>query len=187
MDEETIKTLVATQLEGLLDPIVSQLSQGMETFLRDKVEPRLAAIETSVPKATSEPKDGTDEKPASLTQRLALLEKQLADREAKIREQSFDSELSSALSKYPTPFQEQAKKLIKAELAESQESEGRWLTKDGKTFQEAVDGFFGSDFGKHLLPAETVSGAGVKPTDPTAKVGTGNLPDLNSLITQAFL
>lgn len=185
MDEQAIKDLIATSLEELLAPIIPQLQQGIKDAIDAEVSPRLTALEdvATTPKAAKA--DKADKAANPLEERLALLEKQLADRDQALKAASFDSALNSALDQYPTQFKDYAKKLLKSDLVEASEKDGQWYTKDGKKLNESVNDFFSTDFGKHLLPAETPSGAGVTP--PTSKVPANTQPSLDSIIQQAFL
>ena len=142
--------------------------RGFSDALMEQVEAKLKAVAT--PPTQS---DATETSPsATLTQRIAQLEKQLAEKaeaEAKTaRQQSYDNAVKSELSRFQLAFPNETTDIIKGLVAASVEQvEGKWLTKDGKSLQEHLDGFFGTPFGQHLLKA------------PTGQAGSGTVPSQN--------
>jgi len=138
---------------------LTAMFRGFSDAVMEQVDARLKA---ATPTATPEV-----ETPANtLTQRIAQLEKQLAEKaeaEAKsARQQSYDNAFKSELTRFPLAYPVETESIVKGLMASDMELvEGKWLSKDGKSLQERVDSFFATPFGQHLLKA------------PTGQFGTG--------------
>lgn len=157
--------------------------RGFSDAVMEQVENRLKSVnpqpENSAP----------TEQELTLKQRLALLEKQLADKnEAEVRQQRqnhYDTAIKTELSRYELAFPNETQDIVKGLMAPSLDLvDGKWLSKDGKVLQEHIDAFFATPFGQHLLKA------------PTGQVGSGTTsthnprvaptPDANSAISRLF-
>lgn len=150
--------------------------KGFSDAVMEQVEARL--------KATSQPTNSEPETPTStLTQRIAQLEKQLAEKaelEAKAaRQNSYDTSFKTELTRYQLAFPVETESIVKGLMASDMDLvEGKWLSKDGKTLQERVDAFFNTPFGQHLLKAPTGQfGTGTQPSQQPRQQPTGNAQD----------
>jgi hypothetical protein len=150
--------------------------KGFSDAVMEQVEARL--------KATTQPTTTEPETPAStLTQRIAQLEKQLAEKaelEAKTaRQQNYDNSFKAELTRYQLAFPVETENIVKGLMASDMDLvEGKWLSKDGKTLQERVDAFFATPFGQHLLKAPTGQfGTGTQPSQQPRQQNTGNTQD----------
>lgn len=162
---------------------LSAMFKGFSDAVMEQVENRLKAIQ--------QPSEATptQEQELTLKQRLALLEKQLADKneaEARqARQQSYDTSVKGELSRYQLAYPTETIDIVKGLLAPSLDVvDGKWLSKDGKTLQEHVDAFFSTPFGQHLLKAPT--GQGGTGTAQANSPRTAPTVDTNSAISRLF-
>lgn len=158
------------KLEEYLSPAIKQFATDFQEYLDsglDGLKKELASPQPS-------PKDDKGGQEDPLGARLKQLEADLAAQkaafEAKEKEANqlaFNQSLTEAITATGTQFPNEATKFLSGlfEGAVKYPS-GNWVAKDGKTISEHTKTFFESPFGKHLLPADTASGSGSKPTKP---------------------
>ncbi len=164
------------------DSDITAMFRGFSDAIMEQVEAKLSAIQT--------PPTQSDIKPNStLSQRIAELEKQLAEKaEAEkrtARQQSYDNALKGSLSQYQLAFPTETVDIVKGLMATKvDEVEGNWLSKDGKTLGEHVEAFFNTPFGQHLLAAPgSQTGSGTQPANNPRHQPT---PDVNTAIGRLF-
>lgn len=149
---------------------LSAMFKGFSDAVMEQVENRLKSVTQPSTEAS------TSEQELTLKQRLALVEKQLADKveaEARqARQSAYDNSVKSELSRYQLAYPTETIDIVKGLLAPSLDVvDGKWLSKDGKTLAEHIDAFFSTPFGQHLLKA------------PSGQVGTGTAPAQNPRVT----
>lgn len=156
------------EVQALLKTLQTDLTQSFQTYIDTKLAPVEAQLVT-----LSKPPDPVEVPETSnpnLDARVKDLEKQLADATAKSEEQAkreaslnFDRELSKVMDSYPVQFKDVAFEVVSNRIkSEAANTNGEWVTKDGKKLSEYVKEFTNSDFGKHLLPSNHTDGLGNK-------------------------
>lgn len=184
MTPEEITALV----EKLLEPVSATLIKDVQDFMKDTVKPledRLAGLEA--PKEEAPAPTGDD----PLSKRLQDLEKQLADQRAEkeaqdkaIAASQFKDALGKAVDVHNPKYRSEVLDILINRLQDGAvNKDGQWLTKEGKTLDEATASFFTSDFGKHHLQPSHREGADT-PTPKNHKgTETGlSLSDFSTLL-----
>ena len=151
-----------------LEAAVIAMGEHILEALIGYTDERTQQLEEALTRPPEDPKP--DEAPRAegdpLMQRLANLEKTLAERDAQIeqeRQAALKSEFAQQLSKSvaghgPRPELSQAVlDLLAARLDGHEKTEAGWI-RDGQTLEESVKGFFGSPEGKAFLPATSQPG-----------------------------
>jgi hypothetical protein len=169
--------------EAMLEPVTQTLSQEIATFVTEQT----TALEARLGATPSAPDASPD---TAVSARLAKLEIDLkaavaaretaeSDRQRSESRQALSREISGFNPLHSAEVQD----LLAARFGDLQAKEGAYLLKNGQTLTEAVQGFFGSDAGKHFLPA-VQGGAGTPAMG--ANTQSGNKPDLDQLLNRAF-
>lgn len=192
MDEKTVQEMIAKALEehaksieDLMEPTVNKLAETVRGYLSN-YDSRLEELS-----ASRTPKTEADQPATAMDNRVSLLEKELNDYKAReekanqeARQRRLDDSLGAELDRYSPKFRSEALNLLKGQLGEAEETADGFVTKDGKRLSELTDGFFSSDFGRHLLPSQQKTGAG---TEPSAKVPQSQQPSVADILSQAFM
>lgn len=157
------------QLEALLEPMQAAIISSLQEYVTQLVTPlqqRLDTLAQEPPPASPGQPEGVE---SALDARVKSLENELKQakekeqlREAEASSSRFDKLLSDTLdSQQGLLYKPEVSELLAARIkSKAVEKDGQWLTKDGKTLQEAVIDFFKSDAGKHFLPANHQDGTG---------------------------
>lgn len=177
------------EVQALLKTLQTELTSSFTSYIDTKLAPVEAQLVTlNTPPVSN---DTSDTNP-NLDNRVKELEKQLSEATAKAEEQakreaslSFDRELSKVMDGYPVQFKDVAFEVVANRVkAEAANSNGEWLTKDGKKLSEYVKEFTSSDFGKHLMPANHQDGLGSK--QPKGKAPELDTQDPEKALWDAF-
>lgn len=184
MDEEQLKEYLAkllpTMLPGLLEPFTTGLT---EQFLGD-VRAYLEKPGTE-PATKPEPSGEADPEKQALIERLAALEARDKERETATQRSDFENVLSQNLDRYNPTFRDQVLAQLGAQFEKAKKGPNGWQLEGGKTVAEAVDQFFSTDYGKHLLPSTHADGVGTP--DPKPVPTSTPEPSTAELLRQAFL
>jgi hypothetical protein len=166
-DKTPDKPLSLSDIEELLEPMTVQILKDLQQFLDARIAPvaeRLQALEdvATAPEAKDPQEPDTGKDPVAL--RLQELEAKLAAKEQLEADQKFADAVRSAIKPHGTQYADEALEYLLPKVKEGakQDSKGQWLTKDGKSLEEASKAFFDSPFGKHLLPPTHQEGSGTQ-------------------------
>lgn len=178
MDEAQVLALIEQYFNTNGEKLFKPVADGIVDTLTGFMETRITPLEESLTKPKDEAaKPGEDD---PVTARLKALEKQLEDerqaRQTEIQKNldlDFEQSLGGLLGGKNVLHGEWLRKQLVNDLRKDAKKEGdRWLTADGKTLDEAVEGFLSTDTGKHFLPPQSTPGTGTpKPGKPVAPKG----------------
>lgn len=184
MDEEQLKEslakLLPTMLPGLLEPFTTGLTEQFLGDVRAYLEKPATQEEKQSPVT-----DEADPEKQALIERLAALEARDKERETAAKRSDFENILSQNLDRYNPTFREQVLKELGAQFDKAKQGPNGWQLEGGKTVAEAVDQFFSTDYGKHLLPSTHADGVGTP--DPKPVPTTTPEPSTAEMLKQAFL
>lgn len=189
--QQNIEELVESLLQPTVDALLNEVKTYMTTNAK-QLSDRLDAIEK---RPTEAPKDENSTKgkaESAMEQRIKALETQLQQAEEARQAQEkaaqamrFDSALGGTLDAISPMHKQVVQELLANRMKQdSVEKDGMWLTKDGKTMDEAVKGFFETPEGKHFLPSQHKDGAGTKEPVQTK---TEQKLSTHEMLAQAFL
>lgn len=189
--QQNIEELV----ESLLQPTVEALLSEVKTYMTTNAKQLADRIEAIEKRGTETPKDENSTKgkaESAMEQRIKALETQLREAEDARQAQEkaaqsmrFDGALSSQLDSVSPMHKNIVQELLATRLKQDAvEKDGQWLTKDGKTMDEAVKGFFSTPEGMHFLPSQHKDGAGTKEPVQTK---TEQKLSTHEMLAQAFL
>ena len=152
-----------------------------ETAMTAFMPTLLENVSDTVGALLPEPAEPEAESGDPVAERLAMLEKQLAEREVSDRRNALANHLDTVLSGYDLIDRQAVKELLLARSAEATEKKGKWLMPGGHTLEDTVKAFIATPFGQHQLKPVS-GGAGTPETKPEPRSET-----LEDVVASAFL
>lgn len=176
--------LLPSALDGLATGLKESITTDIKAGLPQPTEPSVPQVDSSDP----------------LVQRIKQLEQSIAN-EQKAREEAEAERKrvereADITAKYTEAFDNTSGgrvlhrdfifKVLKDQLGELKDSDGNYLTANGKTLTEFVQEFFSSDVGKHFLEVTPTSKATDVANAMTSSLPMERLSDTTSVVAQAF-
>ena len=187
-----------TYFDGKLTETVAPLKETLDSieFLEDEEDAPKGKDSTEVQELREEIEDVATNDP--LSKRLKVLEAKLAEAEAKeaqrikeAEQRAFQDTIAKAISsKGNVMLAPVVQELLTNRLGSGYKvtEDGQFVAKDGRTIDEVVGEFFGTDEGQHFLPSNHKNGLGTtKGYTPAPQNLDPNTATLDEMLASGFL
>ena len=144
-------------LREILEPMFQKLQQDTQAYVESVVKSHVGGDEEGEGEAGAK---SVNPEVRALQNKLAQMERKAQEAEALERKRNIEAALAETVQAFGTDVPSLAQVALKDRAGELVESNGQYLTKDGKTISDLAKEFFDSPEGKRLLPADMRQGTG---------------------------
>ena len=144
-------------LREILEPMFQKLQQDTQAYVESVVKSHVGGDEEGESEAGAK---SVNPEVRALQNKLAQMERKAQEAEALERKRNIEAALAETVQAFGTDVPSLAQVALKDRAGELVESNGQYLTKDGKTISDLAKEFFDSPEGKRLLPADMRQGTG---------------------------
>lgn len=195
-ENSEVQAVLSDLIVANLTELLPSALDGLATGLKESITTDLKAALPQPSEALTTQADSPD----PLVQRIKQLEQSIANEQkarenAEVERKRVERD-SDILAKYTEAFDKFSGgkvlhrdfifKVLKDQLGELKDSDGNYLTANGKTLSEFVQEFFTSDVGKHFLEVTPTSKAQDVANVMTSSLPMERLSDTTSIVAQAF-
>lgn len=172
-------------LKDILVPLLEERDKQLKAHLDNVVIERL---KKAAPEPVQDAEEGNSRlspEVKALQARIKAMEQKAADDAAAQERAKLDNYLTDVVSGFKTDEPKLAKLALKDVLGEIVNTDGAYLTKDGKPVTDVAKEFFSSSTGQRLLPATMRNGSGVPKGNPQRATGNPELTT-DDVISKVF-
>jgi hypothetical protein len=163
-------------LTEVLTPMFQSLSKELKTYVKTEIEQTYKAQQPVADEDDSEDSSDVSPEVKALQRKLQAMEQKALEQEQREKANKLNSTLSDIVQGYKSDAPKLASLALKEHLGELVEaSDGSYLTKDGRSIQDAAKEFFQTPDGMRLLPSDMRQGSGLPQGKPPRSQGSGDV------------